>query len=180
MRTGAKIGISAGILAALAALVVPKALKVKNAATNTIFNVAFNRVHSIKNGVVKLYFDSVIRNLSGFDIFIENLSVILESSKDAGKTWANFGSSPERILKVEIPDNKTTTTPIPVEVSAAKFLQSLAELKNKYRIVVNYDYSGLPMQYVIEQDMTKILKDIGAKIKKSIGLKGTEQYNKLF
>jgi len=175
-----KIGLGIGALVGFAALAVPEAIKLKNAKTNTIFNVAFNRFQSLKNGVATLYFNSIIRNLSGFSISIENLSIILESSADSGKTWSNFGSTPERIAKVDLPDGKTTTTAIPVEVNAAQVLQSILAPQNKYRIVVNYEYSGLPMQYIVEQDMTKILKDIGTNIKKSFGLKGVDnQYQQL-
>ena len=176
MESGTKIqiGVGFGVLAALAAFFVPKLLKLKNAATNLIIDVLFERVHSVREGVVKLFFTSNIRNLSGFDVLIENLSVILEASTDGGKSWDNLGSSPERILRVTALDNKTTTIHIPVELKLASLLTAMLSPKNKYRVTVNYDYSGMPLQYVKIMDTTLITKQIGNSVKKILGLSGIE------
>lgn len=165
---GAKILTAVGGVAVLAFLVVPKIVKASNALANIVFDVEFSRLHSFKSSVLKLSFNSIVKNLAGFSITIENLFVNLESSKD-GKSWENFGGSPERISKVIFTDNKTTKTPIIIDIKLAKLLTALVS-NHKYRFIVNYDLAGIQNKYIVKKDIAPALKEIS----KKIGLSGPD------
>ncbi len=167
ISTGLKWGIgltaTAGLLTFLGIKYGPKAIKLKNAETNLIFDIEplINKTF-IKKGLLKLYVNSVVKNLVGFDIEIENLSIILESSEN-GKTWSNFGSSEKRIDKVNFKDNATTKTLIAVDVKLGQFLTALINSK-KYRFIINYDLKGTPLQYIVYKDVTAAVKSISKKL----------------
>lgn len=171
MKTSSKLVLAGSAVAGLGLLFVAKkflgsALKFKNALTNIVFDVKFVRLHSLSlsTGNVTLLFDSIVKNLTGFTIDIDDLFVMIESSPN-GKEWENFGGSTSRIKKVSFVDNQTTTTRLPVEIKLDRFINSLAA-KHKYRFIINYDVKGLQQQYIIHKDISAELKTIS----KAVGL----------
>ena len=151
------IGIGIILTSAKAA---PAALKLKNAFNNIAFDVKFVRLHSISlhTGIVTILFDSIVKNLTGFTIDIENFFVMLESTGN-GKDWENFGGSKTRINKISYKDNQTTTTRIPIEIKLNLFLESITK-GHTHRFIINYDVSGLQQQYIITKNLSAIFKSI--------------------
>lgn len=141
--------------------------KLEDAKTKFFFKVYFSRVHSIRNGSLNLIYKAEIKNLSGFNVPLKNVFILIQFSKDKGMNWSNIAASDKRIVELLLKDNTTTSQDFPLEFHIADTLNSILAKRNKYRMVLNYEVLGQPGRFITSYDFTSTLAKIP-------GLKGLQ------
>lgn len=148
-----------------------KADQIKNLKARLFFTPTFDRVHGLikETTSVRIFIRFAIANQSGFNLKIDNVWALIETSDDAGKTWKNVGMSPTRLSSIAMPDNKTVSGTMPIDFKPA-ILSELLKNGVKLRVTTNYDFSGLPQKDISEMDYNKTRDNIIAGIRKALGL----------
>lgn len=156
--------------------------KLKQAAGNINFDIAFVRVHGlVGEGITKFtsptirtLFNLSLKNFSGFDVEVTKIYARVETNKANSQDWSVIATTID-YLKINLPDGKQINKTLTFDFKGLGTITSLINKTNRHRIVLTYNYKGQQLQFIKDVDLTSPINSFWQKAKSTFNsFKGVE------